>query len=632
MLIEYTYSQDTLSSTADHTLQEIRVVSDKLGSKLVDISTKIEIISEKEIESINGERLPDILKSTSSVFLKSYGLTPALNTISLNGLGAEHTLIVVDGIRLNSFQNSNIDLSLIPKENIERIEIINNGISSIYGSDALGGVVNIITKNREELSGDRTTKYNASISRGLYSTLGYSLGFYKELSDFNFRLSYSKESSDGDYEYYFDDGREKKRKNRENAEYDIYDISLITQYIIDENNFIKFISTYSDQDKEVPGIETGTSPPPTIQLDENWNNILRIDNRLAENVYLKSNFNFQNNFMRYSVGKFLNSYYKNLVYQGGSEIRIKKKKYAITSGYSFTHAQLESNEILDGTQRNQHAIFASASFNPYNWVKIYPSIRYDKISDISESPFTYKIGTNIRPFGIAAPSIRGNIGKNFRAPSFNDLYWKNSGNKDLSPEKSTNIEGGIFYGFDEIVNGQVELTYSYIKAENKIVWTPRSNGLWVPENVAESVSNNYSISLKIRRKFSDELSLKINSGIQFINTKKTSSSNDNDPTFNKYVPFIPLHSAKINFGGSYKSLEMNLLFSFTGKRYSDFANKNRMEEFNIVDANINYGFDLFELDATLRFEVNNIFNSEYEVISGYPMPLRYYKIKLILNY
>ena len=598
----------------------------------MDISTEVDIISAKQIETANGERLPDILKSKSSVFLKSYGITPALSTISLNGLGAEHTLIVIDGIRLNSFQNSHIDLSLIPKENIERIEIINNGISSIYGSDAIGGVVNIITKNRENLSEDRSTKYNASISGGSHNTMGYSFGFYKELSNFNFRLSHSGESSDGDYEYYFDDGTERKRKKRENAEYDIYDISLITQYIFDENNLLKLVSTYSDQDKEVPGIETGTSPPPTIQLDENWNNILKIDNKLSEDFYLKSKFNFQNNFMRYSIGEFLNSYYKNIVYHGGSELRIKGKKFAITSGYSFTHAQLESNELIDGIKRNQHAIFTSASFSPYNWIKLYPSFRYDYISDISKTPFTYKFGLNMTPFRNTGFSIRGNIGENFRAPSFNDLYWKNSGNKYLSPEKSLNIEGGISYILYEFLNVQLELTYSYIRADNKIVWTPRSNGLWVPENVAESVSNNYSISFKAMRKLSNDLSFYINSGFQLINTKKTSASNDNDPTYNKFVPYIPLNSAKIDLGGSYKSIEMNLFFSYTGKRFSDYANENKLQDFNTIDANINYKLDLFDFNAILRFEVNNVFNSDYEVISGYPMPLRYYKVKLILNY
>ena len=70
LLFEYSYSQDTLNSSSDYTLKEIKVVSNKLDTELINVSTKVDIISEKEIESANGERLPDVLKSNSSVFLK----------------------------------------------------------------------------------------------------------------------------------------------------------------------------------------------------------------------------------------------------------------------------------------------------------------------------------------------------------------------------------------------------------------------------------------------------------------------------------------------------------------------------------------------------------------------------------
>jgi len=139
------FAQDSTDIVSNYQLDEITIVSDKLNTKLKDVSTKIEIITEEEIEAINGNRLPDILKTKSNIFLKSYGLMPALNTISTNGLGAEHTLIIVNGVKLNSFQNSHIDLSLIPKENIERIEIINRGIKlSLFIIDgSVGKNINI---------------------------------------------------------------------------------------------------------------------------------------------------------------------------------------------------------------------------------------------------------------------------------------------------------------------------------------------------------------------------------------------------------------------------------------------------------------------------------------------------------
>lgn len=621
-------AQDSTSYLKKYSLNEVTIYSDKLHSKLSDVPTRVIILSEKEIKSINGERLSDILKTKSNVFIKSYGLTPALSTISTNGLGAEHTLIMIDGVKLNSFQNSHIDLSIIPKEYIERIEIINNGVSSIYGSDAIGGVVNIITKNREILPENRSTKFGAAIYYGSFNTLGYKLNFYKESEKFNMGINFNKESSDGNYEYYFND----EIKKRENGAYSLNDIEIRAQYILNKKNVFKFFSTFSNQDKEVPGIETGTTPAPTKQLDKNWNNILTVDNDLAENLFLKSNFNFQNNFMDYSVGKFLHSTYKNLVFSGNSELRYKMQNFGLTSGYSFAYSTLESSELLPGINRNQHAIFLSSFYHLHKSIIVYPSARYDYISDIDEGTLTYKLGLNLQPLNTSRFGIRGNVGKNFRAPSFNDLYWKNSGNPNLKPERSLNYEAGIFYNFSNFVSGKIELTYTYIFAENKIVWTPQTNGLWAPQNIAESISNNFALTLDLEKKISEKISINFNSGLQLTAAKKTSSSYKNDPTKNKFIPYIPLQAIKLNVGTVYKLLKFNLFYSYSGKRFSDFENKIEMNSFNTLDANISASIKLFDFNSILSLEVNNITNTEYEIISGYPMPLRYYKLTISINY
>lgn len=622
------FAQDSAKVAKNYFLDEITVVSDKIDTKLSDVPTKIEVISEKEIESVNGERLPDILKTKSNIFIKSYGLTPALSTISTNGLGAEHTLIMIDGMKLNSFQNSLIDLSIIPKEFIERIEFINNGVSSLYGSNAIGGVINIITKNKEHLPQNRSVKFGASVSQGSFSTLGYKVNAYKEIENFNIGVSYNKESSDGNYDYYFQD----KLKERQNAAYTLSDVGLRTQYIINNKNIIKFFSTYTDQNKEVPGIETGTTPAPTKQKDKNWSNILSLENNLADNLFLKTNLSYQNNLMDYSIGKFIHSNYKNIVYSGSGELRFKNDEYGIASGYEFTKASIESRELIDGIIRNQHALFISSSYNFDKSFIIFPSVRFDHISDIDEGTFTYKFGLNFKPFSISQFGVKANIGNNFRAPSFNDLYWKNSGNENLKSERSVNFESGLFYLFSNILDGKIELTFTLISAENKIVWVPQTNGLWKPENIAESMSNNFSLTVDVIRSISEDVKINLNSGIQITNARKTSYSYKGDPTQNKFIPYIPLQAANLNFGTNYKNLELNIYYSFSGKHFSDFENKTEMKSYNTIDGNISYQINWFEFISKLKLEINNITNTKYEVLSGYPMPLRFYKLSFTVNY
>lgn len=86
--------------------------------------------------------------------------------VSIRGLDSSYTLILVDGKRVNSrnavFRHNDFDLNWIPVDSIERIEVVRGPMSSLYGSDALGGVVNIITKNRSEMVGHRYRRYHRS--------------------------------------------------------------------------------------------------------------------------------------------------------------------------------------------------------------------------------------------------------------------------------------------------------------------------------------------------------------------------------------------------------------------------------------------------------------------------------------
>ena len=112
----------------------------------------VQLIDRESIEKTNGSQLSDVLMHANNVYVKSYGGNSSLKTVSVNGLSAEHTLILLNGVRLNSTQNAQFDISLLPKESIESIEIIPSGSSASYGSDALSGVINIKTISSGRIS------------------------------------------------------------------------------------------------------------------------------------------------------------------------------------------------------------------------------------------------------------------------------------------------------------------------------------------------------------------------------------------------------------------------------------------------------------------------------------------------
>lgn len=618
-----------ISSSKDTTFytEEINVISNRIEINIFRSPTSIKMIDKKQINSSNGERISDVLKSNGNVFMKSYGSNASLNTISLNGLGAEHTLILLDGKILNSFQNSQMDLSIIPKDKIEKIEIMNNGASSIYGSNAIGGVVNLITNNKAI----NRPYIKLSASYGSYEQKKVSTNLMNSSGRLNYDLFYSFEKSNDNFKYYFNNGIVKTEKERENNSFKANSFYVNLNYKISKKNELKFNSSYFTQARNLPGIEAGTPPGLSEQIDNNWNNNLSYKHYFTNDVYITSDLNFQNNLMKYK-DVFSNDFYKNRIISNTFLINYKIKNIKNTTGYELLYADLKTGNYENTASRKQYSVFTASEFDINGLIKIFPSIRYDYISDINKNIVTGKFGINYKPFDKINLNIRSSVGNNFSAPTFNELYWINSGNKNLKPEKSINFDAGIIYRFNFISDNTLEINYTKINLDDKIVWKPAEQGLWKPFNIDKSESNIYSFDIKTRKNISKDIQIGITYNYTYNKSIKVSEDYPGDPSYGKQIFYVPVELSKINLDVSYKELELNLFYSFTGKRFSDFENLNRLPVIDLLDGNFSYTFNISKIFLNTKIEVNNILNEDYRVIPGYPMPLRNFKFILSLTY
>ncbi|GAB0597136.1 hypothetical protein NB16F74_11580 [Escherichia coli] len=124
------------------------VTASSVEQNLKDAPASISVITQEDLQRKPVQNLKDVLKEVPGVQLTNEG--DNRKGVSIRGLDSSYTLILVDGKRVNSrnavFRHNDFDLNWIPVDSIERIEVVRGPMSSLYGSDALGGVVNIITK------------------------------------------------------------------------------------------------------------------------------------------------------------------------------------------------------------------------------------------------------------------------------------------------------------------------------------------------------------------------------------------------------------------------------------------------------------------------------------------------------
>lgn len=617
------------SVEADSTIfktEEINVISNKIISNELHAYSKIQFIDEAQIKNTNGDRLSDILSSSNGVFIKSYGGNSSLSTISISGSGSEHTLILLNGIKLNSSQNNQVDLSTITKDNIKSIEILNSGSGTVYGSEAMAGVVNIITK--QNISDNIGLTLNGQ--SGSYGLLKYFAGVTKSFSGIETGFNYSNESSENDFDYYYFNGTNNELKYRQHSAYEFSNYDLNLNFMNIENSELRFYSNYSINNKDIPGIETGSDPSDAEQSDKNWNNILSFNTKLSSDINLKTILNFQNNLSNYNDNILTDSYYKNLVYTGSVQADLLRKNYKLSGGYEYSYNTLISNEVDTDANRNINSFYLLSEIEVNDLLRLYPSARVDNYSDPGTAVFTGQLGINVKPFKGKNIYFKANAGNNFSAPTFNELYWKDLGNRDLNPERSFNAGGGVIYKFDLFSENKVELTYNYIIYNDKIVWTPQSNGNWVPENRSESVSNIFLADMYFHKDLGKLFSADMNINYSFTNAENINTLN---PDFNnKQLIYVPVNIVNASLSLNYKNSGVNVFYNFTDKRYTDPYNDKYLPAFITVDGNVFYMMDIYGVNSTVRMEVNNIFNENYQVVSGYPMPLRNLKFSVNLEY
>jgi outer membrane cobalamin receptor len=633
-------------------IDEIVVESNRLKMTNVLAPNKIQVLNEALILSLNGSKLPDALTLGDGVFIKDYGFNSGIKTISLNSTQSEHTVILINGIRLNSRQNAQVDLSLYGLDNISKIEISKGGSSALYGSESIGGVVNIVTGDfnsskpvgiqlKTELGSYGLKKFYGRFSQKL------NLGINKYIV---FNISGSDERANNNYKYYFKNGLTQVLKERENSDFNIQNLNFDINFILGNLTFLKLFTYYSHFDRGFPGIELGYSPGTARQIDYNSISSVSFSRPLSKNVAFNTDISYKYSLQKYfdpstfNLSVKINSFYKLNSYTNASSFTFTPvNNFSTETGYEISYNNITSNETEEG-KLIQGALFAIAKYELsskiISKITLYPSIRYDYFSNIQQkNVITGKFGINLKPFDNTDLHFKSTIGNNFSAPTFNELYWKDLGNKDLKPERSISFDAGIFYKFNFLLRNELEVSYYNINTTDRIVWTPISGSIWHPVNIGKVKSEGIDVSLRTALVSARSFNLLLNFNYTYGIALKKNEDFTGDPSFNKQLIYQPNEMIKSSLMMNYlptskllKYVSFNMFYRFTARSYTNFENTQFVPRFDILDGNVGFGVPVFNTELRVKFIANNILNENYQIISGFPMPLRNFKLEFSIKY
>ena len=262
---QITFAQNSIIQKTDtsgfYRMNEVVISATKTLSNSVELASSISVIDSIQISNSNSNNVFDVLKNETGISFTRQGGNGTLSNIYIRGANSSHTLVLIDGVEVNLTNDPSgvYDFSALPIDNIERIEVLRGSQSTLYGSDALAGVINIITKK-----GNGSPRFSLLTEGGSYNTYKAQLGVNGSLQELTYSVALSRTGSDG-----FSNASE-KYGNTEKDGYTFNNISSILGYNISENAQVNFYTrfTKSKSDYDQFGGAFGDDPTYVFNQEE----------------------------------------------------------------------------------------------------------------------------------------------------------------------------------------------------------------------------------------------------------------------------------------------------------------------------------------------------------------------------
>ena len=618
LLLIFTINLFAQDSTKIYQLSEVEILGDKLNLKINQSPFSVSIIESKEIELFAGAAIGKILNGVSGLFLKSYGGTGSVETISLRGFGSEYVVVLIDGERVSSFQNGIFELGNFTSKDIEKIEILKGGASSIFGANAVGGVINIVTKKY---------KNKINLNLGFGSNLFESKFLKFNITDFKFQIN--EERGRNNYDFIFNDGIKNYELKRLGADYLLQNISV--KYIPDlKNKYLEFSIMLNKSNRGMPEAVTSQYAISDARFwDENYFVNIKYKSPFNDELNYYSTLNYNQTFNNYSdkiSNNIINESSKNYVLNYNTGLNYNYSENLISSlNLDFTNIKIIGSN-LETHIRNQIGVNLNLIHKNVfiSDLTIVPSFKKEYYSDF-ENATAFQIGGNYKLF--EETFIRINYSKNYRTPTFNDLFWKFSGNKNLKRENSFQSEFGASSNFNLFNQTKIDLAIFNISSIDRIVWLPWKNGLWRPENI--SSVNSKGIELEINKTL-------INNHLfaDFNFTNFSTIRTDFGELKNKQLAYIPNLILNLSLYCVLENYEFKIIQNYTGERFANENNAARSIMKEIYKTTIigKYNYEKEKYYLSVIGEVDNLFDFDYEIIKAFPMQKRIYKLTFSITY
>jgi len=579
-----------ISESSD--LPQIVVTATRSANTADKTIAPVTIISREDIERSQANSLLDVLRTAPGINFTSNGGTGATSGISIRGSNTNHVLFLVDGVPIRSATAGAAAIEFLPISQVEHIEVVRGPRSALYGSDAIGGVIQIFTvkDSKEQLTSslgygsDNTGEFTAAYSSGNEnSRLSAGLSILEtDGYDFYGRDSYGTiNSADKDNDAYENYSLSLNGSHKINPDLEISGIYLRSQ---GESEY----DGYSDKDTHTRFTEQVLSGNIDYHINDIWQSQLKISqsydkqknylHHLPEtNIYYteaKSHFNTKTELVNWQ-----------------NDIIVRDSDL-LTVGLDYKNDKVDSSTEFTEDSRWNKAIYGQYLY----YGKIFDTqiaIREDDNEAFGHhNTWNFATGFDLDE----TIRITTSYGTAFKAPSFNDLYWPADfffkGNPDLKPEESSSFDFGV-----DITTGKIQWSLHYFDTEvdNLIAYVDSYPAVSMMENVSRA-----SI---------DGIELTIDTELYgFILSANASFINPIDQDTGKLLARRSKRNLNLSLDKTSGQFSYGASLIASSQRYNTADEQEQLPGFGLV--NIRSAWQ-FNKHWTVKAKIDNLFDKDY---------------------
>jgi outer membrane cobalamin receptor len=574
----------------------------------------------------SNSNLSDMLSENTNIFIKSYGMG-GTSTPAFRGTLAGHTLIDWNGININSPMLGQADLSIIPAGLIDDIHIYFGGASMSLNNGGIGGTVNLETKPVWK----KETLISLNFGEGSFGRYTGLVRVRTGNEKFQTVTKGYFQNADNNFRYLnTESGPEPVWQTRTNSQ--VRQRGFIQEfYVRNSNSNASARIWYQSADRNLPSSLLIPSNTGERQFDESLRTMLNLD------VFRgKTDFSFTGAWLLNTL-----NYFNRL-----ASIDSRNQSQTLTLKGSIERPVGEYSKlkiVLD----EQACLVKS---NNYDRNKTRNTATISTLIDIRRERFgstillreildkntflipDFSLGAQFRLLTDREYYLKASVSRNSKIPSMNDMYWVPGGNPGLKNEYAIIFETS--YEMNQKISDPLSLKYVLTvfryNIKDMIQWHQGEFSYWTPDNIQNVNSTGGETSLSL-----DFVQNKLNANLRasYSFTKSVSGGSDieNDNTRGKQLMYIPENQAKAFFRIGYKNVYSSWSSNFTGKRYIYADNSKYLPGYFVNNVSTGIKFNIKATSINLAFNIDNLFNINYQTIAYYPLPGRSFFLKILFQ-